>query len=500
MFDKEFYPTPKNIIDKMIEPFKGDLGKLFILEPSAGKGDILDYLTSKIPYTYVSKAAFCKCREIEIEVSAKKNRLYCLEKDPNLSFILQGKGYKLLGNDFLEYRPQYKIDLIVMNPPFSNGDEHLLHAWDILDGGDIVCLLNAETIKNPYTRTRDLLSKIIADHGSVEFLGDCFSDAERRTGVDVALVRLKKPKTDKFDFKFNPNEKESNINFMDDVSEGNQLAINDKVGAYMRVYDNVKSSFADYLKAKSKLQFYVNTFLEKDKLSSLLKSCEADGSGDLSATYNFFIDEVKSAAWSIIIDEAGLNRYMTKSVKDKLIELKTAQGANDLTRDNIRQFITMILGSAKDIQKQAVVDVFDIFTKFYKENRCYEEGWKTNSAWRVNRKVILPLFVEPGHRGYYVTNSSMRQEYDDIERVMCYLSGKSWENMDAIDPDTNQVKMVSLRKAICKVKVGDSGMYESEFFKFRCYQKGTIHITFKDELLWNRFNLEACDGKFNLGY
>ena len=53
MFNKNFYPTPINIIKKMIDPYTKDpkyrdeyhrnLDGKIILEPSAGKGNILKY-------------------------------------------------------------------------------------------------------------------------------------------------------------------------------------------------------------------------------------------------------------------------------------------------------------------------------------------------------------------------------------------------------------------------------------------------------------------------
>mgnify|MGYP003290709934 CR=1 FL=1 len=60
-----------------------------------------------------------------------------------------------------------------MNPPFSNGDKHLLKALQIQqNGGKVVCLLNAETIRNPYTETRktlvDLLEKYEAEIEYIE--------------------------------------------------------------------------------------------------------------------------------------------------------------------------------------------------------------------------------------------------------------------------------------------------------------------------------------------
>ena len=57
MFGEQFYPTPKSLIEKMLAPFYRDvsaerwryknyhsLENLIILEPSAGKGDILNFI------------------------------------------------------------------------------------------------------------------------------------------------------------------------------------------------------------------------------------------------------------------------------------------------------------------------------------------------------------------------------------------------------------------------------------------------------------------------
>ena len=51
MFDKDFYPTPEPLIQKMLNKINRRIlggvngtSKLRILEPSAGKGDIVDYL------------------------------------------------------------------------------------------------------------------------------------------------------------------------------------------------------------------------------------------------------------------------------------------------------------------------------------------------------------------------------------------------------------------------------------------------------------------------
>ncbi len=110
MFDKSFYPTPINTIIDMLSGIK--IGnKNSILEPSAGKGDILDYLKDK----YHSRI-----------------NLYAIEKNQELQLILKGKGYKVLTDNFLSFDPLNQFDLIIINPPFEDGVKHLLKAWEIM--------------------------------------------------------------------------------------------------------------------------------------------------------------------------------------------------------------------------------------------------------------------------------------------------------------------------------------------------------------------------------
>ncbi|MGL5766727.1 MAG: hypothetical protein ACRCX8_13910, partial [Sarcina sp.] len=70
MFDKNFYPTPYEIGLKMVSGL--NLIGMNILEPSAGKGDLLSVINQK---------------------SAK---IFCIEKSPELQSILREKKYPIL--------------------------------------------------------------------------------------------------------------------------------------------------------------------------------------------------------------------------------------------------------------------------------------------------------------------------------------------------------------------------------------------------------------------
>lgn len=67
------------------------------------------------------------------------------------------------------------------------------------------------------------------------------------------------------------------------------------------------------------------------------------------------------------------------------------------------------------------------------------------------------------------------------------------------DHTSDSYEHLSLQKAIKFVRVGDNSLHESEFFQFRCHKKGTLHIIFKDEDLWAKFNIAASEGKKILG-
>jgi phospholipid N-methyltransferase len=173
-----FFPTPRNLIEKMLEEYKNKPLPKNILEPSAGKGDIIDYVN-----------------KIQNKRKEQSN-IYAFEFVEDLQNILKQKANcQLLGNDFTVYHSKkVKFDLILMNPPFDRGVNHVLHAWDILsNGGKVIALLNQHTYYNAYNSHRLKLKTLIDQYGTVENLGTCFDEkAERKARVGVVLITLNK--------------------------------------------------------------------------------------------------------------------------------------------------------------------------------------------------------------------------------------------------------------------------------------------------------------------
>lgn len=496
MFNESFFPTPNNVIKKMIDPFYSVLSDLSILEPSAGKGNILDYVKTKI-----------NSQRNHYKDTNVPDNLYACEIEPELKMILQEKGYKVIGDDFLSYSGTCYFDLILMNPPFNNGDKHLLKAWETLKEGDIVCLLNSETINNPFSESRKLLAKIIKDNnGIIENIGSVFNDAERTTGVQVSIVRLKKKaKESELDFKFESVTKDKNkFGELDENVLKDGVATRDIVGNMMLQYERLREGFVDYMKAIEKIDYYKQSlFSQYFNLETVIEESIKKGKTN-NQKFNLFCDETKQGIWNEVLSKLNVQKFMTKAVRDNFQKWGKNQGYMDFTKENVASLVNMLFENSGMIMEKAVIDVFDLFTTYHKENRCYQEGWKTNDKWKVNKKVILPRFISMGYGGYYETYHHYN-EFDDIDKVMCYLTGKNYDHFNELEEGKSyeynardrekDYKMISLKNAVGRSRIGDTGKTESEFFHLRCYKKGTVHIEFKDKFLWQEFNMRACSGK-----
>ncbi|QDT40333.1 hypothetical protein Pan241w_03890 [Gimesia alba] len=168
-----FFPTPKTIISRMLELADIQPGDR-ILEPSAGKGDILDILRQHYPDTEV----------IAIELNG------------TLFDVLEAKGHNVNRGDFLEHQGEY--DRVLMNPPFEKSldIEHVRHAFSLLaPHGTLVAIMSEGPFfrnDSQATEFRNWLNEVGGE--SEQLPEDAFNSSEafRKTGVRTRIVTITK--------------------------------------------------------------------------------------------------------------------------------------------------------------------------------------------------------------------------------------------------------------------------------------------------------------------
>lgn len=462
MFNSNFYPTPNDVIKKMIEDeyFTGKK----ILEPSAGKGNICDYVSKSLRLYYGKEV--------------RNNMIDCIELDYELQATLRGKDYSVIHNDFLTFVPDQYYDYIIMNPPFDDGAKHLLKAIEIAKGAKIICLLNSETINNPYTKERELLLKKLEDNEAViEDLGQCFMDSERKTAVNVTMIKMIAGEDAKKTFEFQPKDKSDKEYDVKDLNN-EQVARIDVIGNLVDRYNACTESCKTLVQAYNEVKYYSEGLIKNS--DDLFKIINKAASSNSMQFYNSLTKMLRQSAWDKVMQQANFMRYLTTGVQRNLSGMEQQQGVTAFTIENIDALFMSLFANKDKIFESCIEEVFDYMTNYYPENRLHVEGWKTNSQWKVNRRVILPVLDNRNSYNKVQINYALIRQIDDIDKAMCYINGDKYENIKKIN-------------SIDGEEYG--ALHQTEYFEVRAYKKGTLHLYFKDEYLWSQFNQTACKGK-----
>lgn len=487
MLPKEFYPTPQNIIDKMLFDLDFTMIKS-ILEPSAGKGDIVEALKKKEGNhnKYYGKQYY----QFDID---------CIEADQNLQHILKGKNFRVVYNDFLTYNTMKEYDLIIMNPPFSNGCKHLLKALEMQkrNGGAVVCLLNAETLKNPCTNDRqDLQRKLTEYNAKIEFIQDAFLDAERKTAVEIALIKVQLPEVHRESFILEGLRKTQERREFQ-TEESTQLIDSDFFKAIVNQYQLEVEAGIKLIKEYYAMKpFILSQFGKDEKTGETIQkggciismTCSKNG-----LSVNEYIKMVRSKYWTALFENKRFIGQLTNNLQRDFYNKVEELSNYDFSLYNIYQLkIDMQKKVVKGIE-DTIINLFDELSYKYhwldemSKNIHYYNGWKTNKGWIINKKVIIPLngFYDLNYSwgGFRPSRHDVVSKLQDIEKCFNYLDGGLTEAVDLEE---------SLKFAEEYEETKD---IQLKYFTVTFYKKGTCHITFNNEELLKKFNIFGSQHK-----
>lgn len=488
--NKDFYPTPETIINKML--FDIDFKMLHsILEPSAGSGNIVEAIKKK------EKFYSTTYNKVNYDID-------CIESDHNLQHILKGKNFRVVYNDFLAYDTMKEYDIIIMNPPFSNGCKHLLKALEMQqrNGGAVVCLLNAETLKNPCTNERmDLQRKLTDYNAKVEFIQDAFIDAERKTAVEIALIKVQLPEVKRQSFILDGLYKAQQQREIEEPTENTQLVDSDFFKAIVNQYKLEVEAGIKLIKEYYAMKPFILSEFGKDKetdetiqTGGCILQMDIIGNRDKynnKLSINEYIREVRGKYWKALFENKKFIGQLTNNLQrdfyNRVEELKDY----DFSLYNIYQLkIDMQKKVVKGIE-DTIMELFEEFSNKYhwydetSGNIHYYNGWKTNKAWIINKKVIIPL---KAYDDYYTdrfrpTHYDVMRKLQDIEKCFNYLDGGLTEAVDLEE---------SLKFA---EEYGETKNIQLKYFTVTFYKKGTCHIVFNNEELLKKFNIFGSQHK-----
>ena len=528
--ESEFYPTPTELVQKMLECV--DFKKVkTILEPSAGKGDILQVLARKECSTSPYSDRFdVDCIEIDINLrqilkynfSEEKKRSVC-EKINELSpkrtwdceineYItekisevqkMELEKYKeeklhffesdihIVGDDFLSFHTYKRYDLIIMNPPFSCGEKHLLKAIEMQkNGGQIVCLLNAQTLLNPFTNERKMLVKKLEElNATIEYISGAFSNAERRTDVDVALVYICCIADESYCYSDILDSMKKANKYEEKEYETAELTINDYILSTVQRYNLDVSMGVKLIEEYKALEPYLKgSFDEQNRYSKSLLTLETP---ENDTNVNSYIKSVRMKYWNALLRNKSIMSKFTTELREHYINLVSDLSDYDVSEFNIKTLIAEMNSKIYEGIEKSIVRLFDKFTEehsYYPECKKtihYFDGWVTNKAHKIGKKVIVPFYCynSNSYGGGRYNTFEIANMLKDVEKVFDYFGGSN-------EIFSNVTSILELN-----LNGGNTRKIEFKYFYVSVFKKGTVHIEFKDQKLVDRFNIYVCKHK-----
>ncbi len=477
---KTFYPTPEPLAEKLLGGIKWNMVDC-VLEPSAGKGDLALFAAKKMFY---ARHSYPPHDDRSIREAAEEADIDCIEIDALLRNTLEGRGFRVIHDDFLSFETQKRYSLIVMNPPFDQGAEHFLKALELMEhGGEIRCILNAQTIRNPCTEARKRLVAALQTGAEISFISGAFRDAERKTDVDVALVKKVIPQR-KRDSSIMDGMKAAPTYKRQEIPEQyGDLALYSEMDEWVNRYNYEVACGIRLIEEWQAMSPHMLN-LPGEKYATPILDLKVTGCSSRSdCSINEYVRRTRQKYWNMIFKQPAITQRLTSNLINDLHDSVSELVDYEFSVYNILTLIIKMNAKVIDGIEDTIVALFDDWTRRYwneeSPNRHYYDGWKTNDCFKVSRKVIIPFYST---RSYDNTFDSWRviQRFRDIEKVFDFLDSGRTDWAGSLD--------AAIRIA---ESTGRTRNIDTKYFRATFFKKGTAHLVFKDENLLEKFNIFA---------
>lgn len=175
------------------------------------------------------------------------------------------------------------------------------------------------------------------------------------------------------------------------------------------------------------------------------------------------LNEMDRQTWRHIINRTGVRKFMSvaaaKEMDDQLANEKKVPG---ITVEGVKGFISAQSQKAPEYLGAAVKEVHEFL-------RPPRSRHKTNTEFDIGERVILTYMVRPSFTagrycmGYWQSATDKTRALDN---VFALLDGKPGVT-------THQGWLAD---AIC---AAEGGVGETEYFAFKCFGNGNLHLRFK---------------------
>ena len=184
-------------------------------------------------------------------------------------------------------------------------------------------------------------------------------------------------------------------------------------------------------------------------------------------------NEIDSTGWQYLMSESGMRTYMDKQAREEWDKKIMERNVPPLTFENIRATFKLLFETKNEIFERGVINIF----------KSLSWDYKTNSPCKFGKKIILNNMVDY-HRQYgFSIYTSNLNTLVDLERIFHIIEHQPI-------PDHRHDIAERVYQAVRQGNGPElpDNTYEDERFLIRWYQKGSLHVTFKQPELIQALN------------
>ena len=172
-------------------------------------------------------------------------------------------------------------------------------------------------------------------------------------------------------------------------------------------------------------------------------------------------------AWQYILDQTGLNKFMTEKRRNELYSQIERGELPPLTVENIHGTLQGLAGKVNGLLEESIREIFD----WLRPSHDWGVGaLKTNKRFSVGPKVVIGWAVERGYGRHGGFQFQYRSEarFNSLANTFSLLDGKGVQKY----PSDYLTK--------CKEAMHEGAhSFENEYFICKFYMNGNMHIQFK---------------------
>lgn len=173
--------------------------------------------------------------------------------------------------------------------------------------------------------------------------------------------------------------------------------------------------------------------------------------------------------WRDLMKKSGMLSLMDAEARKQWYDSLEKDDIPAVSEENILSTFEQLHQSKGDVFERGVINVF----------KGLSWDYKSNSPCKFGKKIIVTGLVKYDRWGFGLTWGWQRDRLADLERMLMLLDGKPV-------PDN---------RADVTCRLGDHihnnrhrNHFEDEMFIIKYFQKGTAHITFKQQELVDKLN------------